>query len=73
MKKGTQMENDIAFNAGGYEMLRLCSNGDIFIRGQLTTNDCQVVEGLKEWLKAATKVFGNSSIVTTSTIAKIDK
>lgn len=73
MKKETLMENEICFNAGGYEMLRLCSNGDIFVRGQLATNDCQTVEGLQQWLKAATKVFGNSSITSTSTIAKVDK
>jgi hypothetical protein len=64
------MEQDLTFNAGGYEMLRLCSNGDIYVKGNLVTNDCQVVDALKEWIKLSTKVFGNSAIVSHTTIAK---
>ena len=33
------------------EMLRLCSNGDIFVRGVLTDNDRAVVDGVREFLR----------------------
>ena len=51
------------------EMLRLCSNGDIFVRGVLAENDRTVVDGMREFLRmaavgqrAAMKLF----LVTTS-------
>ena len=37
---------------GGTEILRLCPNGEIYVRGILTTTDLQVVEGLRDWLSA---------------------
>jgi hypothetical protein len=35
------------------EVLRLCPNGDIFVRGALVENDRQVVDGLREFLRCA--------------------
>jgi hypothetical protein len=35
------------------EVLRLCTNGDIFVRGVLAKNDSQVVDGLREFLGQA--------------------
>ena len=32
------------------EMLKLCTNGDIFIRGELMETNKEVMEGLKELL-----------------------
>jgi hypothetical protein len=32
------------------EILKLCSNGDIYVRGRLATNDLEVVEGLRYFL-----------------------
>lgn len=41
---------DILFSVGEIEMLRLCSNGDIYVKGRLTTNDLETVEGFKEFV-----------------------
>jgi hypothetical protein len=32
------------------EILKLCGNGDIYVNGRLTTNDIEVVEGLRHFL-----------------------
>lgn len=32
------------------EILKLCPNGDIFVKGRLAENDKEVVDALKEWL-----------------------
>jgi cytidylate kinase len=34
------------------EILKLCPNGDIFVKGRLAENDKQVVDALKEWLNS---------------------
>lgn len=46
-------ESSIIFlvNNGQREMLKLCSNGDIFVKGKLVENDKEVIEALREWLK----------------------
>lgn len=64
------MESDLSFNAGGFEMVRLCANGDIYVKEKLITSDCQLVDGLRMWLKTAEKVFGNGSIVSHTTVAR---
>lgn len=33
------------------EILRLCTNGDIFVKGKLIENDIEVVDALREFLK----------------------
>lgn len=33
------------------EILKLCGNGDIFVKGKLTENDKEVVDALREFLK----------------------
>jgi hypothetical protein len=43
----------ILANAPSREVLRLCPNGDIFVRGSLVENDRQVVDGLREFLLGA--------------------
>lgn len=35
---------------GSREILRLCPNGDIYVRGKLATNDAEVVDGLRGFL-----------------------
>ena len=42
---------DIVMFTGNQEMLRLCDNGDIKVKGKLITNDSEVVEGMKELLR----------------------
>lgn len=45
-------DTDIAFfSADGEEILRLCDNGDIKVRGNLAENDKAVVDGMREFLK----------------------
>ena len=36
---------------GDAEILKLCENGDIFVKGKLAENDKQVVDALREFLK----------------------
>ena len=44
---------DIIFslNYGELEMVRLCVNGDIRVKGKLIENDKKLVNGLREFLK----------------------
>ena len=42
--------------SGPIEMLRLCSNGDILVKGNLATNDLEIVEALKEFLIEAKRI-----------------
>lgn len=41
--------NNIVFQTN-MEILKLCKNGDIFVKGKLIENDKQVVDGLREFL-----------------------
>lgn len=43
-------EGVIKFEAGGIELIRLCPNGDIFVKGKLAENDKQVVDAMREYL-----------------------
>jgi hypothetical protein len=36
---------------GAREILKLCENGDIFVKGKLAENDKEVVNALREFLK----------------------
>jgi hypothetical protein len=40
-------------------ILKLCQNGDIFIKGKLVENDLEVVEGMREFLKKANSNGGD--------------
>lgn len=44
--------NTITFTHLGVEVpiLKLCPNGDIFVKGKLIENDKEVVDGLREFL-----------------------
>jgi hypothetical protein len=64
------MNNSITFNAGGLEMLRLCDNGDIFVKDRLCTSDKETVRIFKQWLEAATAQYGDGSICRERTIAE---
>jgi hypothetical protein len=48
-----QEQNTISFvqDNAGREILKLCENGDIFIKGKLAENDKEVVDALREFLK----------------------
>ena len=49
-----QEQNTIFFmqDKGTNEILKLCENGDIFVKGRLAENDKEVVDALKEFLKS---------------------
>ena len=38
-------------NSNGEEVLKLCGNGDILVKGKLIENDKEVVDALREFLK----------------------
>jgi hypothetical protein len=46
-------QNTISFvqDNAGREILKLCENGDIFVKGKLAENDKEVVDALREFLK----------------------
>lgn len=46
---GEGQEVSITFNLAGLEMLRLCSNGDIFVKGILTARSTAAVKAFKEF------------------------
>jgi len=48
-----QEQNTIYFMQvnGEKEILKLCENGDIFVKGKLAENDKEVVNALREFLK----------------------
>lgn len=46
-------ESSFAFCESGNEILKLCANGDIFVRGKLVVNDMEAVDAMREWLKFA--------------------
>ena len=47
-----QHHNDITFNVGygSKELIRLCENGDIFVKGNLIKNDLELVIGMRAFL-----------------------
>lgn len=48
----TKLEtNTIMFKNNHVEMIKLCQNGDIYIRGKLIENDIEVVDAMREFLK----------------------
>lgn len=49
-----QEQNTIFFlqvDKENQEILKLCQNGDIFVKGRLAENDKEVVDALKDFLK----------------------
>ena len=49
-----QERNTIFFNVNGktdQPILKLCENGDIFVKGKLTENDKQVTDAMREFLR----------------------
>ena len=49
-----QEQNTIFFlqvDESNQEILKLCENGDIFVKGRLAENDKEVVDALREFLK----------------------
>jgi hypothetical protein len=49
------LQDIIFFSKDRVEILRLCSNGDIHVRGKLIENDREVVQGLRDFLGSARK------------------
>jgi hypothetical protein len=49
--------NTITFSVGkpSIEIIKLCENGDIFVKGKLVENDLEVVEGFREFLNVYNK------------------
>jgi len=39
------------FTNGNNEIIKLCDNGDIFVKGKLIENDKEVVDAMREFLK----------------------
>ncbi len=49
-------EGSICFRLNGdCDVLRLDSNGDIYVKGRLVENDKAVVDAFREWTEAASK------------------
>jgi hypothetical protein len=47
-------QNTILFlqvDESSQEILKLCENGDIFVKGKLAENDKEIVDALREFLK----------------------
>lgn len=42
--------DNVTFYVEGEEILKLCPEGEIYVRGKLAHNDKQVVEALKQFL-----------------------
>lgn len=42
--------HDIRFIQKNCEIIKLCVNGDIYVKGKLVENDIEVVEGMRELL-----------------------
>jgi len=40
-------------------IIKLCQNGDIFVKGKLVENDLEVVEGMREFLEKANSKGGD--------------
>jgi hypothetical protein len=59
---------DIIFSCDGFEMLRLCGNGDIFVKTIKISRHKKTVEAFKEWLDKANQSIGGS-ITKSVTIA----
>jgi hypothetical protein len=52
LKNSSLASNTIHFNTDeSSEILRLCPNGDIFVKGKLVENDKEVVTAMREFLK----------------------
>ena len=51
--KGSELEpNTISFTTTDtMEIIKLCENGDIFVKGKLIENDKEVVDAMREFLK----------------------
>jgi hypothetical protein len=48
------LPQDITFRVGNVgEFIKLCANGDIYVRGKLIENDKELVDGMREWLTRA--------------------
>lgn len=47
----------VTISCGNIEMMRFCPNGDIFVKGKLTTNDKEVVDMFREWLKTPKEII----------------
>jgi hypothetical protein len=45
------LNNIIFCGDNNKEILKLCGNGDIYVNGKLATNDIDVVEGLRHFLR----------------------
>ena len=50
---GEEIERDsiIFYTNENNEMLKLCANGDILVKGKLIENDKEVVDAFREFLK----------------------
>ena len=54
--EGEILEGDIVFNTSQKkEILKLASNGDIFVKGKLIENDKEVVDALREFIKISSQ------------------
>jgi hypothetical protein len=55
IKKSDLETNTISFIIENEKepIIKLCANGDIFVRDKLVENDLEVVEGMREFLKKA--------------------
>lgn len=53
---------DIIFGTPWGEMLRLCANGNIYVKGRLAANDLEVVNTFKEYLTIGIVTFTRKDV-----------
>lgn len=48
------VNNDITFNVADQEIVKLSSDGKIYVKGKLIERDKELVDGMREFLKLVT-------------------
>ena len=49
-RRNTESDNSYRLYGEGKEIIKLCPNGDIYVKGKLVENDKEVVQGMRELL-----------------------
>jgi hypothetical protein len=56
MISGVMVKSDHVFNIANADtnpIVEFKNNGDIYVKGRLVTNDMEVIEGIREWLRVS--------------------
>lgn len=49
-------QSNLCFIVGGQKIIEICANGDFFIKGKLVTNDLELLEGFRNFLKLSDNI-----------------